>query len=205
MNYMNYGSKGKEDDSDKVTLLYKTYKVCMYKEANRILNDFHLAEDAVQQAFIKVIANVDKIEIENVEKTRNFLIIICRNIAINMYNKRARLLANSEYIDLYDENDSINFGTVSCPSNSVIETETLHDVLETLEELPNIYKDLITLEILHNYSKKEIAKLLNLNYDTVKKRIERGRKILTEKLDKKGVTMKWVIALRKIAKPRTKS
>lgn len=190
MNYMNYDNENKEEDSDRVALLYETYKVCMYREANRILNDFHLAEDAVQQAFIKVIANLDKIEVKNVEKTRNFLIIICRNIAINMYNKRARLFANSEYIDLYDENDSINFGTVSCPSTSVIEKETMHDVLESLEELPNIYKDLIILENLHNYSKKEIAKLLNLNYDTVKKRIERGRKLLTEKLEKKGVTMK---------------
>ena len=174
---MNCDDKICEKDSDKIVVLYENYKICMYKEAYRILKDTQLAEDA-------------KIELEDAVKTRSFLIIICRNIAINMYNRRARLMANSEYIDLFSDDENNEIGSFNCPSSVVISNETLKDVVEAIGELPTIYKDVIILEHFHNYSKKEIAKLLNVNYDTVKKRAERGRKLLVEKLEKKGVTLK---------------
>lgn len=187
---MNCDDKICEKDSDKIVVLYENYKICMYKEAYRILKDTQLAEDAVQQAFIKIINSLNKIELEDAVKTRSFLIIICRNIAINMYNRRARLMANSEYIDLFSDDENNEIWSFDCPSSVVISNETLKDVVEAIGELPTIYKDVIILEHFHNYSKKEIAKLLNVNYDTVKKRAERGRKLLVEKLEKKGVTLK---------------
>ena len=99
-------------------------------------------------------------------------------------------MANSEYIDLFSDDENNEIGSFNCPSSVVISNETLKDVVEAIGELPTIYKDVIILEHFHNYSKKEIAKLLNVNYDTVKKRAERGRKLLVEKLEKKGVTLK---------------
>lgn len=99
-------------------------------------------------------------------------------------------MSNSEYIDICGDDDEGELGTFSCPSNVVIENETYSDVIKAIEELPDIYRDLIILEHFHNYSKKEIAKLLNVNYDTVKKRTERGRDLLLEKLEKRGVTLK---------------
>lgn len=177
-------------DSDKIEILYEEYRTFMCREAFRILKDIQLAEDAVQQAFIKILRNLDKIDMKDTAKTRSFLNIICRNVAFDMYKRRARFMANSDYIDICGEDDDGVLGTLSCPSNVVIENETYSDVIEAINELPDIYRDVIILEHFHNYSKKEIAKLLNVNYDTVKKRTERGRNLLIEKLEKRGVTLK---------------
>ncbi len=177
-------------DSEKIVILYEEYRTFMCKEAFRILKDIQLAEDAVQQAFIKIIKNLDKVDMKDAMKTKSFLIIICRNVAFDIYKKRARFMSNSEYIDICGDDDEGELGTFSCPSNVVIENETYSDVIKAIEELPDIYRDVIILEHFHNYSKKEIAKLLNVNYDTVKKRTERGRDLLLEKLEKRGVTLK---------------
>ena len=99
-------------------------------------------------------------------------------------------VASVVLIDTAGTDDEGELGTFSCPSNVVIENETYSDVIKAIEELPDIYRDVIILEHFHNYSKKEIVKLLNVNYDTVKKRTERGRDLLLEKLEKRGVTLK---------------
>ena len=48
----------------KVEKLYYTYRNFMYDEAYAILNDQSLAEDAVSEAFVRIIKNLDKIKIE---------------------------------------------------------------------------------------------------------------------------------------------
>lgn len=67
-----------------VERLYRDHKSLMFQIAFRILNDASLAEDAVHQSFIKVIQNIHKIDETDVVKTRNFLAIICRNMALNI-------------------------------------------------------------------------------------------------------------------------
>lgn len=52
----------------------------MYYVANYILHDEFLAEDAVQQSFMKIYNHLDKIGENYCRKTRNFLFIICRNV-----------------------------------------------------------------------------------------------------------------------------
>jgi len=79
-----------EQDKNKFEILYTTYRKLMFYVANRILKDQYLAEDAVHQAFIKIIENLDKIEDVHCHKTKSYIVIIVRNNAINMYNRRKR-------------------------------------------------------------------------------------------------------------------
>ena len=54
-----------ENDRNKTERLYKQYKYLIFSEANKILQDKHLAEDAVHQSFIKIINNLHKIDENN--------------------------------------------------------------------------------------------------------------------------------------------
>ncbi len=45
-----------------------------------------LEEDAVHQSFVKIYNSLHKIHENDCRKTRNFLVIICRHVAIDMYN-----------------------------------------------------------------------------------------------------------------------
>ena len=157
--------------SIKIERLYDKYKFLMYKEANRILKDTCLAEDAVQQSFIKVMKNIDKIDENNEPKTRNFLVIICRHVALDLYKKRLYLNKNSEYLNFEingeDEEIAIDYYE---PSQLLIDKETVSKVAEHIYKLPPIYRDVLLLEKVHGNSKEEIAELLGISYETVRKR-----------------------------------
>ncbi len=181
-------NKGVESKSRKVEILYDKYKNLMYKEAYRILADAGLAEDAIHQSFIKIIRNLDKIDLKDESRTRNFLVIICRNTAIDIYKKRLYLNNNSDSIN-YEIDDEVDDNMINYvePSKIVIDRETVNKVAEAIENLPEIYRDVILLEKLYGYTKEEIADLLGVNYETIKKRSIRARKILLKALETEGL------------------
>jgi len=79
------------DERNKLEELYLKYSKDMFKVAYRILNDYYLAQDAVQQSFIKLIDNLNKINDINCNKTKAFVVIIIRNVSINLYRKRKKV------------------------------------------------------------------------------------------------------------------
>ena len=177
-------NKNHESDSKKIEELYYKYRSIMYKEAYKILQDSGLSEDAVQQAFIKVMRNLDKINMDDEYRTRGFLIIISKHTAIDIYKKRLYLNNNSEPFD-YELDDEIEVSIdFDEPSKLIVDKETVSGVISLIEKLPEIYKDVLLLEKVHGNAKEEIAELLGINYETVKKRSLRARKMLLELLEK---------------------
>lgn len=86
-------------------ILYSNYSIFMYKVAYSILKDKILAEDAVQISFIKIMEHLDNIDISDKTKTRNFLGLICKNTAINLYNKQKKQPENLEEDNVINETD----------------------------------------------------------------------------------------------------
>jgi len=98
------------------------------------------------------------------------------------------------------QNVSINEG-VSADNENKGEMELLSDlaqpdkelekkeiekfILQAMESLPEIFREPLVLRHIKDLSYKEIADILNLNIDTVKTRISRGRAILASKIKNK--------------------
>ena len=77
-----------EEDKLRFTDLYERYRHLMFYVAQDILKDEHLAEDAVQEAFLRIAKNFHKVGEINCPRTRNFSVIIVRNTAITIAYKR---------------------------------------------------------------------------------------------------------------------
>ena len=60
------------------------------------------------------------------------------------------------------------------------------DILNEIDVLPDIYKDILLLKVEYGYKDREIAKLLGIKVDTVSKRLERARKQLKKQLNEGG-------------------
>jgi len=145
----------------------------MFYIANRILNDEYLAEDAVHQAFLKVIENLDKIEDVNCHKTRSYIVTIVRNNAINMYNRRKRnTTIPLEQMEFCISDETFN------------RSEDLDYLTKAVMKLPVIYKEILTLKYVQECSNAEIAQTLDISETTVRKRLERARHKLEEFLKK---------------------
>ena len=134
-------------------ILYSNYSIFMYKVAYSILKDKILAEDAVQISFIKIMEHLDNIDISDKTKTRNFLGLICKNTAINLYN----VINETDVFDI------------------IIDKNSVENIKKCIYELKAIYQIPLMLHAVHGYSVNEISQLLDLNAKTVQKRLERAR------------------------------
>ncbi len=165
-----------DDDKAKFEKIYTLYKKKMWYAANSVLRDAHLAEDAVQNAFIGIAKNIKRIGDIESSKTLSYVITASKNCAIDILRKRKEL--NEVNIDeLYDVSDEkSNFGY------SAIETEDF--VVKALSAVPVVYRDVLYLLIVEQMSEKEIAELLGRKTGTIHQQVRRGRMILKEELMK---------------------
>lgn len=167
-----------KDKGTKFERLYKEYRDVMLYVANNILHDKFLAEDAVHQSFVQIYGSLNKIDESDCRKTRNFFVIVCRNVSINMYNQRKKIS-----IDVLDENmydDDTNLCDI------VINNESLERLNKIICELKPIYQEVIFLKYSHGFSVSEIAQMKNIKSETIQKRIERAKKQLLVLLSKEG-------------------
>lgn len=169
-----------KDDRLKVERLYYAYRKLLYKEAYAILNDKHLAEDAVSETFIRIINNLHKIDENNCPRTRSFLVIICRNVAKDIYKKRRKLHQYEDLSgDLLEEEDQ-----ASNPLDIVINKETIQRIAKVIESLDLIYRDVFLLRRVHGMTCEEIAGMFGIKTETVKKRLTRAKHKIMEELEK---------------------
>ena len=74
-----------EEERSKLENLYYEYKALMKYVAFNILEDNGLAEDAVHEAFIKLTRHLDGIDEIKSHKTKAFIVIIIRCVALDMH------------------------------------------------------------------------------------------------------------------------
>ena len=159
------------DEQSMFTELYETYRGQMLSTAVSILHDEQLAEDAVNQAFLKLIKSFSKIKGFSGNQTRQYLVSIVRNVAIDMYNKRQKIIEVS-FDEAYDLSGRI-------VDDSFIAQLEYNELLNVVEKLPEIYFDALFLSSQFGFTVREIADTLNLSISGVKLRLMRGRQKLS--------------------------
>lgn len=167
-----------EKDRTKVEKLYYQYRKLMYKEAYAILEDKTLAEDAVSESFIRIINNLHKIDENICPRTRNFLVIICRNVAKDIYNSRKNKIS---YEHTEDITNPIYIEDI------VINRETVNRIAEIISGMDSKYKDVLILRRAYEMSREDIAKIFGISVETVKKRLLRANNMIKAKLEKEDV------------------
>ena len=170
-------------DRLKTERLYLSYRKLMYKEAFEIVQNRHCAEDAVSESFVCIIDNLHKIDEQDCLKTRSFLVIICRNVAKNIYNKKIYL---NNQPDAYDD---VLPEVVSESSDSLdilVKKETLSEIAGIIKNLDPIYRDVFLLKNVHGLSRAEIAAIFGISEEAVKKRLVRAKSKILKELEKRG-------------------
>lgn len=176
-----YLSMIEEENKSKFEQLYVEYRQLMFYVANKILNDEKLSEDAVHNAFLKLIDHLDKIDEIKCHKTKGFLVIIVKNISIDLFNNRKK----ENHIS-FDDIDFFIFDDQSSLEDIVITNCEYDDLIKEILELPPNYSNVLYLKYIYELNDMEISSLLSITEANVRKRIERGRKSLKLALRKEG-------------------
>lgn len=165
--------------------LYRGYRQRLYYVAVQILHDPMLAEDAVQDAFLRVRDHLDQISEEDGHKTAAFLVIIVKHIAIDYIRKRQK-----------EECCSLEVLEKQC-GTAIQDKEENFGLEEAFQQLSFDHAEILRLRYDQCFTNSEIAKFLALPEATVRKRLSRARKNLERLLRKRICIMCFLLLLRK--------
>lgn len=151
--------------NDKISIIYYHYKDLMQYIANDILHDYHSAEDAVSLALFRISENIDSVGDIYSAQTKNFVSLVTKNVAIDMYRKHAK----TEFISL----DALvaDFSSAE-PSVKPHEYENITELVSTLSD---DYKKAFLLRYGEGYTIKEIAQIMHCSEAKASKLISRAR------------------------------
>lgn len=167
-----------QEEKDKFTLVYEQYQQFCWYVAYQLLGDAHLAEDAVQEAFLALTRHLDKIDNVDSPRTKKFLMTIVKSKAVDILRKNKAETCSSEDYEL----------EVADPSSDLLDqyiTKENYDYLiSCILELDEAYRVVFECKYLHQMSDAEIAELLDITPKLANVRFYRARKKLQEMLEK---------------------
>lgn len=166
------------EKNKKLEQLYAKYAKLMFHVAFEILHDRYLAEDAVQTVFIKLEKNNFRIDSISCNKTKSFMVIITRNIAISIYNSRQKEATAYDYKELEEIPDDRML-----PLDIVVSNESILDIQNSLSLLNSKYSDILLMKYFSDYTNTEIASLFNISEELVRVRLHRAKKLLKIKMN----------------------
>lgn len=161
-----------ETNNQEFLIIYQKYKLRLFNYAFKMLNDRETAQDVVQNVFLKLFQNFNRIQKQ--ESILSWLYISARNDIFTYWSKSKRI---SYTIDAGDEE------TIDSNNSSIadIEYETLEfkTILEKcLEKLKPHNKEIFLLREYSGLAYSEIAEIINSDAETVKSRLFKTRKKL---------------------------
>ncbi len=164
-----------ENLNSKFEAIYFAYSKYLYSIGINILKDEQYAADALQQCFIKIFENIEKIGEVNSNQTKSFISIIMRNESINLFRKRKTIFSVTESMDetlyiIIDENANTE--------EMLLKAELRDEVRSYLGKLNKDESNLIILKYGKEYTNEEIAGVLGVSQEVVRQRLSRVRRKL---------------------------
>ncbi|MBR4880410.1 MAG: sigma-70 family RNA polymerase sigma factor [Clostridia bacterium] len=169
-----------ESKTEKAIHIYKNYYSYMIYIAGRYLRDSSECEDAAQECMLKLISIIDSIDTNDEARLKGLCGVVTRNTALNICKRSERGNVSLEAVFNVIDN-------APDPESIVISNESLRALVNAVERLNPIYRDVLKLKYFNQLKEREIAKLLDLPQKTVNQRIFRGKTILRNAIKEEGL------------------
>lgn len=154
----------KKEVNQDLERVYYTYYNILYKAAVIMLCNEQDASDAVQETFIKYLEH--KKEFRDSEHEKAWLLRVNINICKNM-------------IRFHRLHPNIGFDMI----NLSYQDEKDYELMRALLRLRKQAKEVLILYFIEGYRNREIATILGISENAVKKRLERAKKELIQEYD----------------------
>ncbi|MGE0887498.1 MAG: RNA polymerase sigma factor [Blastocatellales bacterium] len=160
----------------------------LFRTARRVIGNQTEAEDIVQETFLQAWKSFHRFE--SGTNCRAWLF----KILFHVMSHHRRKLFRLPITDICEE----NLAETSVYNPAPVEQVTDEEVLAAFEKVPPLYRSVVMLADVQEFSYKEIAATLNIPLGTVMSRLNRGRKILREALSTSSIAARF-IAPRRLA------
>ena len=182
------------------TYLYEqTYKKSFYVAKKYMKNDDTGAEDVLQIAYVKAFSNLG--QLEDPEKFQGWFSRIVANTSFRELQKKTPTLfsqMNDEDTDIKFEDTIENSNVDFQPEASIDGKETQRLVKEMLDTLSDEQRMCVMMYYYEDIPVKDEALILGVSENTVKSRLNYGRKAIKEKvldLEKRGTKLYGILPI----------
>jgi RNA polymerase sigma-70 factor (ECF subfamily) len=139
----------------------------------RRVADDQTADDLLQETFLRIHRGIESLA--NAGRLTPWVYQIARNVVHDHYRARSENMAPLGETDTAEEGDD-RFADSAC--------QCAEWMAELIGQLPETYREAVRLSELEGFSQQEVAGRLGLSLSGAKSRIQRGRRMLREVLDR---------------------
>lgn len=170
--------KGDQAAYEDVVLIFQDR---IYQHCIRMVGNAHEAEDIAQEVFIRAYINIHSFD--NNRKFSTWLYRIATNLSIDRLRKRKpdyyldADVKGTEGLTMYSQIPTAE----QLPEDVVESLELKNYVHEEIANLSPIYRSIILLRYLEDFSLNEISEILDIPLGTVKTRLFRARETLRKR------------------------
>lgn len=153
---------------ERISQMIKTYEKDLLRLCRVYLKEESLAEDAMQETFIKAYKNLHTFRGESSDKTWLFRIAInvCRDMQRTSWFRNISRMVSLDSVQIQQPQKS----------------EISHALMDEIMRLPKKYREVILLYYYEDMKQNEIAEILGVSVTTVCRRIEKARELLKDML-----------------------
>ena len=168
-------SAAQAGDTEAYGEIIRRFQDMAYGCAYSVLGDFHLAQDAAQEAFIEAYRHLATLADASAFPGwfRRIVQYRCSRIARSKRHLTVPI----------EDAAAVSAGAVS-PDRSAEDREMKEKVLDAVRSLPRAQREVTTLFYINGYSHNDIAEFLVVPVGTVKSRLHASRKQLAERMTK---------------------
>lgn len=166
----------KQQSREGFNYLYRQYSAVLYGVINKVVYDEHIAQDVLQEVFVKIWNNIG---LYNSQKGRlyTWMLNIARNAAIDKLRSKGEIMKGK----IHKGEDVVN------NLSGVMKTEQMTDGIglrKMVSELKPEHESIIDLAYYKGFTMEEISQTLNVPVGTVKTRmrsaIQQLRNVFTQ-------------------------
>lgn len=169
------------DSSEAIAALVEEYSATLYRVAYSVTRNVAEAEDAVQEAFVRVLRHREKLG--EIRDHRVWLVRIVWNVVLD---KKRRAKTRPETDDIADHTRSLRSSGLAADQNA-ISGQQYQRIMALIDRLPRKEREAILLSAVEELSTAQAAEVLGTTESSIRSRIFRARRILAELLEKEGI------------------
>jgi RNA polymerase sigma-70 factor (ECF subfamily) len=172
----------RQDDLDALGVLFERYRDRVFRTALVIVRDPAVAEDILQDCFLKVYANAQRIDTER--PLPPWLYRVTVNLSYTWLSRGKNRRTSIETVV-----DMLVSPMKQAPDRLTEQTELRQNVRKAISDLSIDQRVVVVLYYLNGLNLQDIAEILDLPIGTVKSRLYYARENLRGKL---GTNMQWL-------------
>ncbi len=159
--------------------IYKAFSRMVYWAAYGVTKSESDACDITQETFIRALKYLDKLNEMEEAQIKAWLYRVCVNLCMDSKRKLKHEQPSDELPETAVENE------YELPEAAALNAEGRREIRQAVDDLPDIYRETVTLHYFSGLQYSEIASLHGVSEGTVKSRISRAKSRLAELLKRR--------------------